>query len=145
MAAVGGYSGQNRLMKAHFNRRKLLQGLAGLAGSMALPATTASAGEVRSIAKKILSSGTRLPVIGLGSWLTFDAAPVQSRRDNARQVMQAFFDLGGGMIDSSPMYSSSQSVIGEGLARIRNKQNLFSATTGLCRRRWYRLRAFKSG
>jgi diketogulonate reductase-like aldo/keto reductase len=42
--------------------------------------------------------------------------------------MQAFFDLGGGMIDSSPMYSSSQGVIGEGLGRIDNTQQLFSAT-----------------
>ena len=42
--------------------------------------------------------------------------------------MQAFFDLGGGIIDSSPMYGSSEAVIGHGLARIANKQGLFSAT-----------------
>ena len=42
--------------------------------------------------------------------------------------MQAFFDRGGGMIDSSPMYASAQSVIGEGLAKIENTQGLFSAT-----------------
>jgi diketogulonate reductase-like aldo/keto reductase len=80
------------------------------------------------LSRAIRTSGHEIPAVGLGSWLTFDAGPVQSRRDNARQVMQAFFDLGGGMIDSSPMYASSQSVIGEGLARIENTGQLFSAT-----------------
>jgi len=41
--------------------------------------------------------------------------------------MQTFFDRGGSLIDSSPMYGSSEAVIGYGLARIKNKATLFSA------------------
>jgi aryl-alcohol dehydrogenase-like predicted oxidoreductase len=92
---------------------------------MVMPAKAAATGLRTSV---ISSTGTAIPVVGLGTWLTFDAGPVQSRRDNARNIMQAFFERGGGMIDSSPMYASAQSVIGEGLARIENTDGLFSAT-----------------
>ncbi len=112
-------------MENKFRRRVLLKGLAGCIVS---PGLLASVGKSRPISRAISSSGIELPVIGLGSWLTFDAGPVQSRRDNSRDVMQAFFELGGAMIDSSPMYASSQSVIGEGLSKIQQKQKLFSAT-----------------
>ncbi len=95
---------------------------------MVSPGLLASVGKSGVISSTITSSGLELPVIGLGSWLTFDAGPVQSRRDNSRDVMRAFFELGGAMIDSSPMYASSQSVIGEGLSQIQQKQSLFSAT-----------------
>jgi diketogulonate reductase-like aldo/keto reductase len=44
------------------------------------------------------------------------------------KVLQTFFDLGGGLIDSSPMYGSSEEVIGHCLARISNKGSLFAAT-----------------
>src|SRR3970282_1679596 len=44
------------------------------------------------------------------------------------QVLQAFFDRGGALIDSSPMYGSSQEVIGHCLRKIRNKHALFAAT-----------------
>jgi diketogulonate reductase-like aldo/keto reductase len=42
--------------------------------------------------------------------------------------MQAFFDYGGALIDSSPMYGSSEEVIGEGLKTLKNKDRLFAAT-----------------
>jgi len=114
-------------MDSKIQRRPLLQGLAGLAAGLALPSAV-SAAAADGLLRTVQSTGIRLPVIGLGSWLTFDAGAVQSRRDRSRQVMQAFFDMGGGMIDSSPMYASAQSVIGEGLAAIDNDQSLFSAT-----------------
>jgi diketogulonate reductase-like aldo/keto reductase len=83
----------------------------------------------QSVGKRAIpSTGAIVPVIGLGTWLTFDAGPVQSRRDNCRDIMREFFRLGGGMIDSSPMYASAQSVIGEGLSQITDHGGLFSAT-----------------
>jgi diketogulonate reductase-like aldo/keto reductase len=102
--------------------------MAGLAGTAIFPGNLAMAAPGRVITRAISSGGIELPMVGLGSWLTFDAGPVQSRRDNCREVIRAFLEQGGAMIDSSPMYASSQSVIGEGLAQISGKQNLFSAT-----------------
>jgi diketogulonate reductase-like aldo/keto reductase len=85
--------------------------------------------ESRPLLKKAVpKTGERLPVIGMGSWLTFDVGDDRGLRDQRRDVLQAFFDDGGAVIDSSPMYGSSQAVIGDALARIANTQALFSAT-----------------
>jgi diketogulonate reductase-like aldo/keto reductase len=68
-----------------------------------------------------------LPVIGLGSWITFNVGNDRVARDACAEVMRAFFAAGGRMIDSSPMYGSSQDVIGHGLRKIGNPEALFSA------------------
>ncbi|MDH5486763.1 MAG: aldo/keto reductase [Gammaproteobacteria bacterium] len=64
----------------------------------------------------------------MGSWLTFDVGSNADERADRAKVLQAFFDNGGTLIDSSPMYGSSEEVIGEGLKSIKNKINLFAAT-----------------
>src|SRR3977135_3939705 len=65
--------------------------------------------------KPIPSSGERLPVVGLGSWITFHVGDDPGLRDECAAVMGAFLREGGRLIDSSPMYGSSQAVIGYGL------------------------------
>ena len=90
-------------------------------------------GELRAqiksrISKRIPVSGEALAVIGMGSWITFDVSPRSSRQQNCTAILQKFFDLGGGMIDSSPMYGRAEDVIGNGLAAIGNFDRLFSAT-----------------
>jgi diketogulonate reductase-like aldo/keto reductase len=77
--------------------------------------------------KQIPSSGEWIPAIGMGSWLTFDVGGDQSLRTQRTKVLQAFFDAGGRLIDSSPMYGSSQSVIGHALEKIQNDDDLFAA------------------
>lgn len=74
------------------------------------------------------AGGERLPAVGLGTWLTFDvgAAPTAARRVRG-DVMQAFFAAGGRLIDSSPMYGSSEAVVGAEMARFP-RAPLFSAT-----------------
>lgn len=68
-----------------------------------------------------------LPVIGLGSWITFNVGADPAGRANALEVMRAFFAAGGRLIDSSPMYGSAQAVIGAALARLGNPKALFGA------------------
>jgi hypothetical protein len=95
-------------MNSGIRRRTFIETVAGLSGLCAYPSLMAS-DMIVGINKRIVpSSGVQIPVIGLGSWLTFDAGGVRARRENVAHVMQAFFDRGGGMIDSSPMYSTSQ-------------------------------------
>jgi aryl-alcohol dehydrogenase-like predicted oxidoreductase len=78
--------------------------------------------------RPIPSSGERLPVIGLGSWVTFNVGDDRRKRAERREVLQAFFDQGGRLIDSSPMYGSAQEVIGALLPQVRGRDALFAAT-----------------
>ena len=58
-------------------------------------------------------------MVGLGSWTTFNVGNDPAGRDACAEVMLAFFEAGGRLIDSSPMYGSSQKVIGHGLKKLR--------------------------
>lgn len=78
--------------------------------------------------RPIPATGQQIPVIGMGSWISFNVGADRVLRDKRVKVLEAFFDQGGGMIDSSPMYGSSEEVIGYCLKRVANKGALFSAT-----------------
>ena len=78
--------------------------------------------------KAIPSTNETLPVIGLGSWETFDIGSDRVALNGLAEVLRAFFDLGGELIDSSPMYGSAELVIGELLKRVGNHDKLFAAT-----------------
>jgi diketogulonate reductase-like aldo/keto reductase len=80
------------------------------------------------LTRTIPATGEQIPAIGMGTWITFNVGNDVRLRLQRTQVLQTFFDMGGGMIDSSPMYGSSETVVGYCLARIKNKQALFSAT-----------------
>ena len=79
------------------------------------------------LTRPIPSSGERLPLVGLGSWITFNVGRDREARERCAQVMQRFFNGGGRLIDSSPMYGSSQDVIGEALERLGAGRRVFSA------------------
>ena len=79
------------------------------------------------LTRRIPSSGEELPVVGLGSWVTFNVGDDTVARDQCTEVMRAFFEAGGRLIDSSPMYGSSQDVIGYGLTKLRTPAGVFSA------------------
>jgi diketogulonate reductase-like aldo/keto reductase len=77
--------------------------------------------------RAIPSSGEPLPLVGLGTWITFNVGDDPVARESCAEVMRAFFAAGGRMIDSSPMYGSSQPVVGHGLARIGATSRAFAA------------------
>jgi diketogulonate reductase-like aldo/keto reductase len=79
------------------------------------------------LARAIPSSGEKLPVVGLGTWITFNVGDDPVLRDESAAVMRAFFEAGGRVIDSSPMYGSAQEVVGYGLTRLGRKADVFSA------------------
>ena len=103
-------------------RRRVLAALA------ALPAIGAAQGEGRPglLMRAIPSSGEQIPLVGLGSWITFNVGRDREARAECREVMRAFFAGGGRLIDSSPMYGSAQDVIGEAVAALRPAR-LFAA------------------
>jgi diketogulonate reductase-like aldo/keto reductase len=84
--------------------------------------------ELTLIKKPIPVSGEQIPIIGMGTSRTFSATPFGPRLLILQQVLQGFFDMGGGLIDSSPMYGYAERVLGKLLPQIENKEGLFSAT-----------------
>lgn len=80
------------------------------ASTMALPAT----------ATPKLITRRALPIIGMGTWQTFDVADASV----VKPVLDRFVELGGKLIDSSPMYGRSESVIGV----LAENKKLFLAT-----------------
>jgi len=103
------------------NRRETLQAIAG-AALLAAPALRAA-----TEPRKIPASGEDLPRVGLGTWITFDVAPGAERHARG-EVLRAFFETGGRLVDSSPMYGQAEALIGEEYARIGKPRALFSAT-----------------
>lgn len=87
----------------------------------------AAVSQTAGLMRAIPSSGEKIPIVGLGSWITFNVGNDPRGRARSIAVMREFFRAGGRMIDSSPMYGSSQSVIGEGLKALDAKQQVFSA------------------
>ena len=79
--------------------------------------------------RRIPSSGATLPPVGMGTWITFDLPPEHPARATRVAVLKAFFDAGGGMIDSSPMYGHAEELLGHALERTRREPGaLFSAS-----------------
>jgi diketogulonate reductase-like aldo/keto reductase len=107
-------------------RRMVLASLAGAMAAGLRPALAAAPGP--KLMRPIPSTGEQIPAIGLGTWITFNVGEDRALRDARAKVLAEFFARGGGMVDSSPMYGSSEAVIGHGLARVPDKRALFSAT-----------------
>ncbi|MBE0598289.1 MAG: aldo/keto reductase [Desulfuromonadales bacterium] len=78
--------------------------------------------------KAIPATGETLPVIGLGTSRTFDIGGDQSTLSTFAELLQVFFDHGGELIDSSPMYGEAERVVGELLRRLGHPDQLFAAT-----------------
>jgi diketogulonate reductase-like aldo/keto reductase len=90
--------------------------------------TGTAASAAAPIRRAIPRSGEMLPVIGLGTYQVFDVGAGESARAPVREVLREFARLGGGVVDSSPMYGRSEGVIGDLSADIGVQRKLFLAT-----------------
>jgi aryl-alcohol dehydrogenase-like predicted oxidoreductase len=112
-------------------RRRFLR--ASAAGVAALAAGAAGAGAAARgagamMTRKVPRTGEAVPVIGLGTWQTFDVGPGEAERAPRLEVLRAFLAAGGRVIDSSPMYGRAEEVTGELLARLAGAPRPFLAT-----------------
>jgi diketogulonate reductase-like aldo/keto reductase len=112
---------------ARFDRRRFLLTLAGL-GAAAVGSRAFGAAADAVLQRAIPASGERIPVIGMGTWVTFDVRGDPVATPTLRRVLQTFFDRGGALIDSSPMYGSSEYILGELLPQTGGRDRLFAAT-----------------
>lgn len=102
--------------------------LAFTAGSAALALTGGQAMAESIVRKPIPRSGEALPVIGLGTWQTFDVGTNQAAREPLQEVLREFVRAGGSVIDSSPMYGNSETVAGDIAHELGLHKQLFLAT-----------------
>ena len=111
-------------------RRQLLQISAGLliGQALGLRAEASASPTLRLIQRAIPSSGELLPVMGMGTSGTFDTEGDPASLATLQEVLQAFFDGGGTVIDSSPMYGNSESRVGDVLRALPQRPKLFAAT-----------------
>ena len=106
-------------------RRQVLCAL--VAAALPVWPRLASAQASAPITRAIPAGGEILPAIGVGSWITFNVPPDTAAAASLLPVLRTFFERGGAMIDSSPMYGYSETVIGEMLKQTPHPR-LFSAT-----------------
>lgn len=108
---------------------KQISGLAALATyTPALLADTSERKASASLRKQLPGKSEAISAIGMGTWITFDVPDILSVRRQRTDVLQTFFDLGGQMIDSSPMYGHAEDMLGHGLERVEQDGRLFAAS-----------------
>ena len=78
--------------------------------------------------RPIPSSGEALPVVGLGTYQSFDVGGNASERSPLKEVLRLFVEQGGKLVDSSPMYGPSESVVGDLATELGITPQLFIAT-----------------
>ena len=78
--------------------------------------------------RPIPRSAERLPIVGLGTWQTFNVGPNASERAELKEVLSALVEHGGSVVDSSPMYGQAERVVGDLTADLGLREKLFFAT-----------------
>ena len=115
------------------NRRAALRLLGSatlLAGGRNLMAAVAAEAPRATplLTRAIPSTGAQIPVIGLGTWQTFDVGSGDAERAPIEAVLREFAALGGRVLDSSPMYGQSEEVAGDLMTKNALREKLFVAT-----------------
>ena len=80
------------------------------------------------LTRPIPQSNELLPVVGLGTWQTFDVGPDRAALDQRTEVLRVLFEAGGTAIDSSPMYGRAEEVVGGLLSEMKAHDRAFLAT-----------------
>lgn len=103
-------------------------GVAAVTGAGAVTQAAGGAAQPRKlILRKIPSSGETIPAVGLGTSGPFEVGGGERDRAPLREVLAAFFDSGCTLIDTSPMYSTAEAVLGD-LLTAEQQAKAFIAT-----------------
>jgi len=119
----------------HYSRRDAIRLGLGFAVSPILMSSqfqnvsdTFSMGGDQPEKRAIPTSGEMIPVVGLGTWRVFDVGNAQTKRTGLLEVIKTLNAKGASVIDSSPMYGSSETVVGDLSQRLNVRSKLFLAT-----------------
>lgn len=97
---------------------------AALPGGDPASATT----DLQPILKRIPSSGEQIPVIGMGTWQTFMVEETEEELAPLREVLRIFYEHGGRVVDSSPMYDPAEELLGRIARELELVDDLWVAT-----------------
>jgi diketogulonate reductase-like aldo/keto reductase len=92
------------------------------------PITASTPARPAMLTRLIPSTGEPLPVIGLGTWQTFDVGSDRAALNQRKEVLTLLLEGGGKVIDSSPMYGRAEAVVGTLLAEMGVRAATFLAT-----------------
>jgi aryl-alcohol dehydrogenase-like predicted oxidoreductase len=106
-------------------RRTVLKTGVAAIGAMLMPPESSASSVIE---RRIPRTGESLPAVGLGTWRVFDVAGNAAETAQAKDTLRAFVELGGRVVDSSPMYGSSESLTGQLAAELGARARLFVAT-----------------
>lgn len=113
------------------NRRRFLLG-AGLTGlalkSPLLFADSPANPDSSPITRTIPGTNEAIPAIGMGTWITFNVGGDPELVAQRTEVLKTFFDLGGTVVDGSPMYGTASDVVGEALETLNAHDRVYAAT-----------------
>jgi diketogulonate reductase-like aldo/keto reductase len=117
------------MSQTDFTRAEVLKLAGGVTCLLGTPAHSQQSSEkVHMQTRTIPSSGEKLPVVGCGTWQTFDVGADANARKKLAEVLATLFDAGGTVIDSSPMYGTSEDVAGSLIAEMGARSKAFIAT-----------------
>jgi diketogulonate reductase-like aldo/keto reductase len=112
------------MMMRKWNRREVLAAAAG----SAVPGISIGDEATAMRTAIIPSSGEKLPVIGLGTYIVFDVESSASEIASKRDILRLLTSNGGSVVDTSPMYNRSEQVIGDVIGAGVDRNELFLAT-----------------
>ncbi len=111
-----------------FSRRDVLKLLVA-AGAGLAPGPTRAGSDKRPLLKRTIPrSGEQVPAVGLGTYQTFDVGPGAKERAGVTEVLRRLVELGGRVVDSSPMYGNAETVVGDLAVELDVQKSLFLAT-----------------
>ncbi len=108
------------------NRRQLLKHAAGAGVALSLHWNTTRAKTGELVRKAIPGTGETIPVIGLGTnrYSVGDA----ENNERLKQALKTFHEYGATLIDTAPMYRSSETILGQLINELAIRDQLFVAT-----------------
>jgi diketogulonate reductase-like aldo/keto reductase len=111
------------------DRRSFIKQSALAATACLMPMEIKNKNQISKILHRTIpSTGEQIPAIGLGSWLTFDVGSSPSEMQPVKSVIKSFYEAGGRLIDSSPMYGRSEQAIGQAAAELGLTDKLWMIT-----------------
>jgi aryl-alcohol dehydrogenase-like predicted oxidoreductase len=116
------------MMGEVYTRRAAIRVLAGAFAATAFSHSLAAQRSQSMSSRPIPRTGEQLPVVGVGTWQTFDVGPDAPERAELKLVLRQLAQNGGSVIDSSPMYGQAERVAGDLTAELGLREKLFFAT-----------------
>ncbi len=117
--------------KTSYTRREAARLIGGAAVATSLWPVSSRAAEKATSAqllRAIPSTGEKIPALGLGTSQTFDVGGSAADRGPLREVLRRFVELGGKVVDTSPMYGRAEEVIGDLTSELKVRDSLFLAS-----------------